>query len=46
MFTESVRFSAGGEFMLPFFKQVKVRTGYSYRPSPYLEDKGGFKQSR
>lgn len=40
MFTETVSLSAGVEFMLPFLKQVKVRTGYSYRPSPYLEDKG------
>ncbi len=40
MFTETVSLGAGVELMLPFLPQVKVRTGYSYRPSPYLEDRG------
>jgi long-subunit fatty acid transport protein len=40
IFTETFTLSGGVEVTLPFFEQVKLRTGYSYRPSPYLEDKG------
>jgi long-subunit fatty acid transport protein len=40
IFTETVNLSAGVEVTLPFLQQIKVRTGYSYRPSPYAEDKG------
>lgn len=39
-FTETVTLSGGVEIVLPFLPQVKVRVGYSYRPSPYAEDKG------
>lgn len=40
IFTETVNLSGGVEFMLPFLQQVRIRTGYSYRPSPYAEDRG------
>lgn len=40
IFTETVSLSGGVEVMIPFLQQVKVRVGYSYRPSPYAEDKG------
>ncbi len=40
IFTETVGLSGGVEFTLPFLHQVKLRAGYSYRPSPYAEDKG------
>ena len=39
-FTETISLSGGVEVMLPFLQQVKIRTGYSYRPSPYAEDRG------
>lgn len=40
IFTETVNLSGGVEFMLPFLQRVRIRTGYSYRPSPYAEDRG------
>ncbi len=40
IFTETVSLNGGVEFTIPFLQEVKVRAGYSYRPSPYVEDKG------
>ncbi|MEN3038919.1 MAG: hypothetical protein ABDI07_07190 [Candidatus Kryptonium sp.] len=39
-FKETVSLSGGVEVMMPFLEQMKIRVGYSYRPSPYAEDVG------
>jgi len=40
IFTETINFSGGVEFIVPFLPEVKLRAGYNYRPSPYAEDRG------
>ena len=39
LFTSTLNYRFGAEITLPFFTRFKLRFGYSYKPSPYKQDR-------